>query len=123
MRFIIRILANSLGVYLSVYLINNVNFGGSWRSLLICGLVLALLNAIVRPILKLISLPLIFITFGAFTILINIFVIWLLTKFITPLSITGLWAFLATSLIISFTNFIVNFLTKNNKKNKNNHAQ
>jgi len=110
MRFIIRILANSLAIYLAAYFIPRVNVIGDWKIFLVCGLALSLINIFVRPVLKLISLPLIIITFGFFSIVINILTIWLLTKVVSQLAITGLIAFILTALIVSVVNWLVGFL-------------
>jgi putative membrane protein len=112
MRFIIRILANSLAIYLAAYFIPGVTVSGNWKTFLICGLVLSLINLIAKPILKLISLPLLIITFGFFSIVINILTIWLLTKFVSQLAIGGLIAYLLTALIVSIVNWLVSFLFK-----------
>ncbi|OGZ34403.1 MAG: hypothetical protein A2Y98_02040 [Candidatus Portnoybacteria bacterium RBG_19FT_COMBO_36_7] len=120
MRFIIRILANALAIYLaaSFKFLPGVTVSGDWKIFLLCGLVLSLINAFVKPILKLISLPLLFITFGLFSLIINILTIWLLTKFISQLSITGLSAFIYTTIIVSIVNWLVSIIFK--KKTQNN---
>jgi putative membrane protein len=118
MRFIIRILANSLAIYLAVYFIPGVTVSGNWKIFLICGLALSLINFFVKPILKLISLPLLIITFGFFSIVINILTIWLLTKIVSQLSITGLVAFILTALVVSVVNWLVSFLFKKKAQNE-----
>ncbi|PIS30100.1 MAG: hypothetical protein CO001_03075 [Candidatus Portnoybacteria bacterium CG_4_8_14_3_um_filter_40_10] len=117
MRFIIRILANSLAIYLAAYFIPDVTVKGGWKIFLICGLVLSLINIIIKPILKLISLPLIIITLGFFSLVINILTIWLLTKFVSQLSITGLVALVLTTILVSIVNWIVSFLFKKTPQN------
>ena len=117
MRFIIRILANSLAIYLAVYFIPGAIVSGDWKIFLICGLALSLINIFVKPVLKFISLPLIIITFGFFSIVINILTIWLLTKVVSQLNITGLAAFILTALIVSVVNWLVSFLFKKKAQN------
>jgi len=117
MRFIIRILANSLAIYLAAYFIPGVTVAGNWKTFLICGLVLSLINMIAKPILKLISLPLIIITFGLFSLVINILTILLLTKFVHQLTISGLVALILTTVLVSIVNWLVSFLF--NKKSQN----
>ncbi len=115
MRLIIRILANSLAIYLAAYLLPGVGLSGGWKTLLIAGIVLSLINAVIKPILKLVSLPLIIITLGFFSLVINIIAIWLLTKFIPQFSISGIWAFVLTTFIVGIINWIVSWLTKKPK--------
>ena len=71
MRFLARIAANTLGIVLANLAIPGFIFTGNFKTLLACGFALALANTIVRPLLKLLTLPLIFITFGLFLIVIN----------------------------------------------------
>ncbi|MDD5589649.1 MAG: phage holin family protein [Candidatus Portnoybacteria bacterium] len=112
MRFIIRVLANSLTIYLAAYLIPGVTFRGDWKTLLLAGLILALINIFVKPVLKFISWPFIVLTLGLFSFIINIFLVWTLTKFIPDLTIMGLWAYIGVAIIISAANIIINWLTK-----------
>lgn len=115
MRFIVRILANSLAIYLAAFLLAGVNATGDWKFFLIAGIVLSLINALLKPIVKFISLPLIILTLGLFSIVINIVVVWLLTRFIPEINISGLWAYFGTSVFVSLANIIVNFLFKKPK--------
>ena len=118
MRFILRILANALAIYLAAYFIPGVTVSsGDWKTFLIAGVVLAIINAVLKPILKLISLPLIFVTLGLFSFSINGFIILLITQIVPQLNITGIIALALTSIVVSFANFIVNFLTKRSHTN------
>lgn len=112
MRFFIRILANSLAIYLAAYFIPGVSFKGDWKILLLAGFILSLINIFIKPILKFISLPLIILTFGLFTFVINLGVIWLLIKFVPQLSVAGWLAFVATAIMVSLVNTLINWLTK-----------
>jgi len=121
MRFIIRILANSLAIYLAAFLVPGVTVGSpaasaaNWKLFLLCGLVLSLINGIIKPLLKLISLPLIFVTFGLFSLVINIITIWLLTQIVSQITIAGIWSLVWTTIIVSVVNWFVNFLTKKSR--------
>lgn len=107
MRFIIRILGNALAIYVAASFLEDFTAPKDWRLLLLAGLALALFNAVLKPFLKLISAPIIVVTFGLFTLLINIFLLWLLTLIITELKISGAWAYLFGTIIIGLTNWIV----------------
>jgi putative membrane protein len=112
MRFIIRVLANSLAIYLAAYYIPGVLFKGDWKILILAGLILALINIFVKPFLKLISWPLIVLSLGLFGFIINIFLVWTLTKFISSLTVSGFWAYIIFAVIVSLANIIVDWLTK-----------
>ncbi len=108
--FILQIIANTLGLYLAAQYIQGVNFSGDIVSLLIAGVVLGVLNVIVRPIVKIFSAPLIVLTLGLFIIIINFFILWILQIFVKELTITGFWAYFWTLAILTGANFVVHLI-------------
>jgi len=117
-RFLVRILANALAIYLAAYFVLNFTFPirlpQDWKLLILAGFILAVLNTIIRPILKLISAPLMILTLGLFSVVINMVTLWLLTQFIPEITINGIWAYFWATIIISLTNWIVGFFIKKN---------
>jgi len=71
------------------------------------GLILALANTFARPILKIVSAPLIFITMGLFLIIINAIILFAVDWFIEALEITSLWGYLWGAIIIAVVNAII----------------
>jgi len=120
-KFLVRILANALAIYLAAYFVLNFNFPiqlpQDWKLLLLTGLILAIFNTVLKPILKFISAPLIILTLGLFTILINILILWLLTQVVPQISINGTWAYLWATLIISLLNWAVGVFIKKKSTN------
>lgn len=112
MRFIVRILGNALAIYLAAYFVQNFYFPRDWKLLLIAGLVLAVFNAFLKPVLKLISTPLIILTLGLFSLIINMALLWLLTQFLPELKIIGWWAYFWATIIISLINWLISWFTK-----------
>lgn len=93
MKSIIRsILFSTLALYLVVTYIPGVKFSAGYEYLFIGGAGLTVLTVIVRPLLKILFLPINLVTLGAFSGLINVLLIYLLTHFFDPLSIQG-WTF------------------------------
>ena len=118
MRFIAQILVNALAIFLADYLLPGFIFEGDILTLIIAGLILGLINIFIRPILRLISVPLIIFSLGLFIIIINIIMLWLLEYLIPDLTITGLWNYFWGVLIISAVNII--FGTGRRKRKKMN---
>jgi putative membrane protein len=77
MRFILRLLVNAAALWVATEIVPGVDHTGPWTSLLLVALVFGLLNAVVRPILKLLTCPLILLTLGLFTFVINALMLWL----------------------------------------------
>ncbi len=115
MRFILQILVNALAIFLAAYLVPGIVFTGDILTLIIAGLLLGLINFFIRPILKLITAPLIIFSLGLFIIVINIFLLWLLEYFMPELTIIGFWSYFWGVLIISLVNI---FFGSGRKKKK-----
>ena len=111
-KFIFQILANAIGIFVVVYFFSQVIFTGNWVDYLMVGAILAVANLIVRPVLKIITAPLIFITLGLFIIIINAIILFGVDWFVEELTITNLWGYLWGSIIISIINAIIMGATK-----------
>lgn len=68
---VIQILINAGALYAAVYVIDGIDFAGEWWKLLLVALAFSLLNTYVRPILRILTLPISVITLGIFLLVIN----------------------------------------------------
>lgn len=100
MNLIIRLLITAVVAYLLTYVLSGVHFDG-FSSTIIFALVLGLLNLIVKPILKLLGLPLTIITLGLFSLVINAIIIMLADYFIDGMTVGGFWWALIFSIVLS----------------------
>ena len=99
-----KVLLNGAALYVAgLYLPGFILLGG-FEALAVGAIVLTVLNAFVRPILRLISTPLIWITFGLFNIVIHVLILWLADQFLTQLAITDLQTLFFASIIIAIAN-------------------
>ena len=105
-------MANSLAILIATRLVPGFIFSGDILNLLIAGAVIGLINALVKPVIQLLSFPVILLTLGLFNILINIFLLFLAAKFLPHLSIQTFWAAFWGVIILSLTNHIVSHLSK-----------
>lgn len=112
MRIIVQILSNALAIALAAKLVPGIVFTGDLFTLIVAGLVMGLINFFVRPILKVISIPLIVLSLGLFTAIINIAMLWLLEYLIIELTITGFWAYFWGTLVISLVNIFIGLSIK-----------
>ncbi|MDF1497969.1 MAG: phage holin family protein [Patescibacteria group bacterium] len=108
-KLIIHILTNSIAIYIAVELVPGISFSekDNLVPFLTAGFLLGLINFFVKPILKLISAPIIFFTFGLFTIAINIAMLLLLDYFVQELIIEGLSAAFWGMIVISAVNIFI----------------
>jgi putative membrane protein len=105
MRFLLRALAAAAGFWLASRIVHGVHVSG-WVSLVEAGLLLGVFNALVRPILTILTLPLTIVTLGLFLLVVNGVTVWLVTVFIHGVRVPGLWPAILTSLIISVTSWV-----------------
>lgn len=77
MLIVWRLLINAAALWAATRLIPGIVFDGDWRLLFVVALVFGVLNACVRPILTLLTLPLLIVTLGLFTFVLNALMLWL----------------------------------------------
>lgn len=106
-RFLLHIVGSAAAILVSAWLVPNVFYQYELVSLAKIALMLAVANTLLKPLLKLVFSPLILVTLGLFTLVINVFLIWLVVYFSPELSIVGFIAYFLTMIIVSFFNFIV----------------
>ncbi len=88
-------------------------FVDGWKPALIGGIILGLINMILKPILTIITLPLHIITFGIFSIVINAFLLYLTSHFITGISIPSFWPYaLYAAIAFGILNWILMLVLK-----------
>jgi putative membrane protein len=104
-------LINTLAVLLTSFILRGIQFEKPIH-LLGASLLLGILNAFVRPILMLFSLPLLLLTLGLFTFVINAFLLYLVGKLMQPhFQVDSFYYALAGAVLISIFNLILNTLT------------
>ena len=106
MGFLIRVLVNGGAILLAARLVPGVAVT-SFTAAFIAGLVLAVINAIVRPILVFLTFPITLVTLGLFIFVLNAFCFWLVSVFVPGLIVRGFWAALLGALIVSLVSWVL----------------
>ncbi len=114
-RILLQILANGVGVLLAAYLVPNISYTGSWPYLLLVGLVIGLINLLVKPLVTLLSLPALILTLGLFYILINGALFYLASLLLDHLTVDGFWAAILGGLVLAVFNWLVRGIVKKKK--------
>jgi len=108
--FLLRVLVNAAALWLATRMVTGVVFTGKWVALLLVALVFGVINAIVKPITKLITFPLIVLTLGLFLLVINALMLELTSALSGMLGlgfrVHGFWAALLGGLVVSVVNTI-----------------
>lgn len=118
MKLVIRILANAAAILIAAKFIPGFIFDGTLVDLLIAGIIIGIVNAIIKPVVAFISLPVIFLTLGLFYIILNVALLLLAARFIPHLAIHGFWAAFWGVIIISLINSLVSHLGKSKNFNE-----
>ena len=103
-KFTIRILINAAILLVAKTYFSGFVLGGDNTTLVIAAFLLTLLNFVVKPLLKIITIPFVWITFGLFNIVINITILFMLDALLQNLSIQNIWTYLLISTIIAIAN-------------------
>lgn len=104
----LRWLVCTLGLWIAAGILNgSVSYGSQVGAVIIAGLILALINALLKPLLILLSLPALLVTLGLFMMVINGLTVLLASKLYTPLEVSSFWAAMGTGIIIGLVNYLV----------------
>jgi len=107
-KLFFHIISGILGIFLAIKFVPGVEFSGATQILMLAGTILGLVNFFIKPILKIISLPLRILTLGLFSLVINMILVWLVVDVLFPgdLEIKGLIPLFWTTIIIWALNLI-----------------
>lgn len=114
--FLQRWAINTLAVLVADYLVSGISSDSTVR-LIIAALVLGILNAILRPILFLLSLPLLVVTLGLFMLIINALLLYTVGFLVPGFHVSGFGSAFLGSLVISFISIILNLFIGGTKTN------
>jgi putative membrane protein len=103
--FLIRAAVSALGLWIAAYLLDGLAFE-STQKLVIAALVLGIVNAFVRPIAFVLTLPLTLVTLGLFLFVLNAAMIGLVAKLIPGFTVDGFWTAIAAAIIVGLTSWI-----------------
>lgn len=107
MGLIVRLLLSTLAVVIGAYLIPGVSVD-SIVTALIVALVLGLLNAIVKPILVILTIPVTILTLGLFLLVINVIIIYIADYLIPGFAVAGFFPALIFSIVLAVIGWILN---------------
>ena len=107
-KLLAKVLLNALAFYISAtYVVKGFTLSGGIEGLLIAAAVLALLHTFIRPLLKIVTAPLVWITFGLFSIIINASILWVADYYLVQISFGDFYSLIVTALIISVANVFI----------------
>lgn len=114
-RFLLKWLVYSIALLIVVHIFSGVR-SDNLLTTIVMALVLGLLNAFIKPILSFLSLPILVITLGLFTFIINAVVFYLAGMLVHGFYVAGFWSAFWAALLFSLFTFLINLLVKAEKR-------
>ena len=104
-------LLNAAALWIAAYLLPGLDFTGSLTDLLLVAAVFGLVNSLLRPILTVLTCPLIVLTLGLFTLVINALMLlvtgWLSARWDLAFTVQGFWAAFLGGLVVGFVSLLL----------------
>jgi len=110
--FLIRILGNSVAIYAAFLFVPGFMIKGGIKEFLLAGVLLGLLNKIVKPPIKLLTMPLIILTLGLFLVVINALMLWLVDYAFEFVAIENITALVWATVVVAIANGIIGAFSK-----------
>jgi putative membrane protein len=115
MGFLLRIVVNALAIMLAASIVPGISVDGVVPAL-VGGLLLGLVNAVVRPVLIILTLPITLITLGLFLLVLNGFCFWLVASIVKGFYVAGFWSAFVGALIVSIVSWTMTALISDSGK-------
>ena len=111
-QILIRIALNALAAWATIWLVPGLSFDGDWWWFAVFGFAIGLVNAYIKPIAKLLTLPLRLLTLGLFTLVVNVtlmgLLIWIGEQAEIGLSTDSFWAIVLGGLVLTVIASLLN---------------
>ena len=111
MRFFVRLLVNAAALWVATRLVPGVSFTGGWAPFFGVALVFGVVNAVIRPITKILTFPIIIVTLGIFSFVVNGLMLWLTSSISGALGlgfhVSGFWPAFWGAIVTSFVSMLL----------------
>jgi putative membrane protein len=119
-NFLLRLLVNVAALYIATRIVDGVHFEGDWLTLFTVALIFGVVNAIIKPVTKFVTLPLIVLTLGLFLLVINGLMLVLTSRisgwFDLGFTVSGFRAAFLGALVVSVINALAGLVIGDSKK-------
>jgi len=115
MGFLLRVVVNALAIMLAASILPGIHVDGLVPALM-GGLLLGLVNAVVRPVLIILTLPITLVTLGFFLLVLNALCFWLVASLIKGFYVAGFWSAFLGAIVVSIVSWIMTALISDSGK-------
>jgi len=115
-NFIIRIFVNALALSAAAFLVGGIHLSGGFLGVLLVALLFGLVNALLKPVLLILSLPFLILSLGLFAFVVNGALLLITAALTSRLAVAGLWSAILGSLVISLVTMVLGGALKEEKE-------
>ena len=116
MKFLLVVALNAAAAWLTVWLVPGLEYSGEWWRWVLFGAVIGLINAIIKPVAKFLTIPIRIVTLGLFTLVINVglmtLAIWVAKDADVGLTADSIWAALLGGLVLTVVGSVLNLVNR-----------
>lgn len=119
-KILLGIVLNALALYAVTEFVSDIHYTGGLKFFIIGGIVIGFFNTFVKPLMKILSFPIIFFTLGLFSLVINIIIFWLTVKGINAIhyadvsvNVNTATAYIWAALFFAIINWVLHVLIRN----------
>jgi len=117
-NFVIRLFVNALALSAAAWLVPGITLAGDFGDVLLVALVFGLVNALLKPIVFVLSFPFLLVTLGLFAFVVNGVMLLVTARLTEHLAVAGLWAAILGSIVISLVSMVLGGVLKDEKKRR-----
>lgn len=99
-KITLQVVAGIIGIWLATEFVNGVSLSGNIQTLVLIGVIVGLINTFIKPVVKLVTLPITILTLGLFSLVINMVLVWVVDILFVELIIVGILPLFWTTLIL-----------------------
>lgn len=109
-KLLVRWICNVVALFVAAWILSGISYGDQWWTLFIAAAVFTLVNAWIKPILAVLSIPFIVVTLGLFYFLINVLMLYLTDWIVPHFEIKSFWWGVLAAIIVSLVNGLLNMV-------------
>jgi len=115
-KFILRLFVNALALSAAAYLVPGIRLTGGFWDVIVVALVFGLVNTLLKPLVWILSIPFLLLTLGLFAFVVNGVMLLITARLTDNLAVSGLWAAVLGSIVISLVSMLLSGALKDEKK-------
>jgi putative membrane protein len=109
-KLLVRWVGNVVALFVAAWILSGISYGDQWWTLFIAAAVFTLINAWVKPVLTVLSIPFIVVTLGLFYFLINVLMLYLTDWIVPHFEIRSFWWGVLGAIIVSLVNWLMSMV-------------